>query len=102
VAAAYVHVMNLDKANYGQNIKSMLTHINVGSGKDITIREIAEAIGKTIGNIGEINFDTTKPDGIHRKLMDSSRINAFGLNAKVALDVGLKMAYEDFLKNYRN
>ena len=100
MAAACVHVMNLDKAIHDQHIQPMLSHFNVGCGEDITIREVAEAIGKTIGYQGEINFDTTKPDGAPRKLMDSSRLNALGWKAKVGLQVGLAAAYQDFLTNH--
>jgi len=100
MAAASVHVMNLPKATYDQHTQPMLSHINVGCGEDITIREVAEVIGKTVGYQGEIIFDTTKPDGTHRKLMDSSRLNALGWKAQVRLETGLKAAYQDFLNKY--
>lgn len=99
MAAACVHVMNLDKATYDQHTQPMLSHINVGCGYDITIREVAEAIGKTVGYQGQIAFDPSKPDGTPRKLMDSTRLNALGWQARVGLEAGLKMAYEDFLQN---
>ncbi len=98
MAAACVHVMNLDKVTYDQHIQPMLSHINVGCGYDITIRELAEIIGKTVGYQGQIAFDPSKPDGTPRKLMDSTRLNALGWQARVGLEAGLKMAYEDFLK----
>jgi len=97
MAAASVHVMNLDKAIYDQHTQPMLSHINVGCGADITIRELAERIGKTVGYTGNIEFDPGKPDGTPRKLMDSSRLNALGWQAKVALADGLTLAYKDFL-----
>jgi GDP-L-fucose synthase len=100
MAAASVHVMNLDKAIYNQHTQSMLSHINVGFGSDIAITELAELIGKTVGYQGEIKFDSTKPDGTPRKLMDSSRLNKLGWSAQVNLEVGLNTAYQDFLKNY--
>jgi GDP-L-fucose synthase len=100
MAAACVHVMNLDKAIYDQHTQPMLSHINVGCGEDVTIREVAEAIGKTVGYQGEIIFDTSKPDGTPRKLMDSSRLNALGWKAQVGLQTGLAAAYQDFLTNY--
>jgi len=100
MAAACVHVMNLDKATYDQHTQSMLSHINVGCGKDITIRQVAEAISKTVGYQGEITFDPSKPDGAPRKLMDSSRLNALGWKAQVGLEAGLNAAYQDFLRNY--
>lgn len=100
MAAACVHVMNLSKATYDQHTQPMLSHINVGSGHDITIKDLAEAIGATIGYQGEIIFDPSKPDGTLRKLMDSSRLNALGWQAQVNLRTGLKLAYEEFQKNY--
>jgi GDP-L-fucose synthase len=100
MAAACVHVMNLEKAVYEEHTQPMLSHINVGYGEDITIREVAEAIGKTVEYQGEITFDHAKPDGAPRKLMDSSRINALGWKAQVGLEAGLRAAYQDFLCNY--
>jgi GDP-L-fucose synthase len=100
MAAACVHVMNLDKSIYQQHTQPMLSHINVGSGHDVTIREVAEAIAKTVGYVGDITFDANKPDGASRKLMDSSRLNALGWQAQVKLETGLNAVYWDFLKNY--
>jgi len=100
MAAACVHVMNLDKSIYDQHTQPMSSHINVGCGEDITIRQVAEAIVKTVGYQGEINFDPSKPDGAPRKLMDSSRLNAVGWKAQVGLEAGLNSAYQDFLINY--
>ena len=99
MAAACVHVMNLDKSIYQQHTQPMLSHINVGSGYDLTIREVAEAIAKTIGYVGDITFDANKPDGTPRKLMDSSRLNSLGWQAQVKLETGLHAAYRDFLRN---
>ena len=100
MAAACIHVMNLDKGTYDQHTQPMLSHINVGFGEDITIRQVAEAIGKTVGYQGEITFDPSKPDGAPRKLMDSSRLNGLGWKAQVGLEAGLNAAYRDFLTNY--
>lgn len=97
MAAACVHVMNLDKTTYAQHTKPMLSHINVGCGEDITIRQVAEAIAKTIDYKGQITFDPTKPDGAPRKLMDSDLLNTLGWRAKVDLESGLKAAYANFL-----
>ena len=72
--------------------------INVGSGKDVTIRELAETAAEVIGYKGEIIYDTSKPDGTPRKLLDVSKINALGWQAKTSLREGIKIAYEDFLK----
>ena len=98
MAAACIHVMHLDKAIYDQQTHPMLSHINVGCGHDIIIHELAESIGKTIGFNGKIEFDSTKPDGTQRKLMDSTRLNTLGWHAKVGLEEGLALAYQDFLK----
>ena len=98
MAAASVHVMNLDKATYDANTQPMLSHINVGTGEDITIRQLAETMGKVIGYQGRIEFDPTKPDGSPRKLMDVSRLRDLGWQAKVGLEDGLAVAYADFQK----
>ncbi len=99
MAAACVHVMNLSRTTYNHHTKPMISHINIGSGQDITNQKLAEAVSKTVGYQGEIAFDPAKPDGTPRKLMDSSRINALGWQAKIGLNEGLGMTYEDFLNN---
>jgi len=99
MAEASVHVMELDHAIYVANTQPMLSHINVGTGEDLTIRELAETVGKVVGFSGRIEFDTTKPDGTPRKLMDVSRLRALGWQAKVGLADGLTLAYADFMKN---
>jgi len=99
MAAASVHVMNLDKTVYDQHTQSMLSHINVGFGEDVTIRELALAVGETVGYAGAITFDTTKPDGTPRKWMDSQRLRDLGWQPTVGLREGLKRAYADFLKH---
>lgn len=99
MAAASVHVMNLDKAVYDQHTQPMLSHINVGYGDDVTIRELALAVGETVGYTGAITFDTTKPDGTPRKWMDSQRLRDLGWATAVDLREGLKRAYADFLNN---
>lgn len=98
MAAASVHVMNLDKATYDLHTQPMQNHINVGYGRDITIRELALAVSKTIAYQGQIVFDPSKPDGTPRKLMDSSRLNALGWRPTVGLEDGLAKAYADFLR----
>ena len=97
MAAASVHVMQLSKAVYDKHTSPMQSHINVGSGSDVTIAEVAKAIAQTVGFTGQIEFDTTKPDGAPRKWMDSSRLNALGWQAKVGLHEGLAVAYQNFL-----
>lgn len=98
MAAASVHVMNLDKATYDLHTQPMQSHINVGYGRDITIRELALAVSKTIAYQGQIVFDPSKPDGTPRKLMDSTRLNALGWRPTVGLEDGLATAYADFLR----
>jgi GDP-L-fucose synthase len=100
MAAASVHVMNLDKGTYDQYTEPMLSHINVGCGEDLTIRELAETIARVTGFTGSIEFDTSKPDGTPRKLMDSTRLNNLGWTPKTSLTEGLKVAYQDFITNY--
>ena len=97
MAAASVFVMNLPKATLDAHTQPMGSHINVGFGDDITIEELALTVGKTVGYQGAINFDTSKPDGSPRKLMDTSRLNALGWQAKVSLVSGLATAYQDFI-----
>jgi GDP-L-fucose synthase len=97
MAAASVHVMQLPKAVYDQHTSPMQSHVNVGGGADVTIAEVAQAIAQTVGYIGQIDFDTSKPDGAPRKWMDSTRLNALGWHAKVGLNEGLALAYQNFL-----
>ena len=97
MAAASVHVMNLAKAVYEQHTQPMLSHINVGYGSDMTIAELARSVGKAVGYTGAITFDTSKPDGTPRKLMDSGRLHSLGWQARVPLNDGLAIAYQDFL-----
>lgn len=99
MAAASVHVMNLDKEVYQANTQPMLSHINVGTGVDCTIRELAETIASVTGFKGELVFDKTKPDGTPRKLMDVSRLKSLGWEASVNLNDGLRDAYQWFLDN---
>ena len=99
MAAASVYVMNLDKNIYDQHTEPMLSHINVGYGSDVTIKEVAQRIAEVVGYSGHIDFDRTKPDGTPRKLMDSSRLNSLGWQAQVHLKDGLTKAYQDYLAN---
>ena len=99
MAAASVYIMNLDKSIYAEHTQPMLSHINVGVGHDMTIAELAATIGKVVGFKGTIEFDSSKPDGSPRKLMDSTRLNNLGWQAKINLEDGLTLAYQDFLKS---
>ena len=100
MATACVYVMNLPNDTYIKQTQPMLSHINVGYGSDVSIAEAAQTIAKVVGYTGAIIFDHTKPDGTPRKLMDSSRLNGLGWQAKVDLRQGLEMAYNDFLSNH--
>ncbi len=99
MAAASIHVMGLDKAFYDENTEPMSSHINVGTGVDCTIHELAETIARVVGFEGELIFDASKPDGSPRKLMNVSRLQALGWEASVSLEVGLRDAYQWFLNN---
>ena len=102
MAAASIHVMQLENSIYQENTELMLSHINVGSGDDCSIRELVETIAKVVGYGGAISFDTSKPDGTPRKLMDVSRLNSLGWQYKVSLEDGLALSYDWFLENQHN
>lgn len=97
MAAASIFVMDLDKSIYDQHTDPMQSHINVGFGSDVTIKELAHAVAKATGYAGKIVFDTSKPDGAPRKWMDSGKLNQLGWQAKVGLELGLSLAYQAFL-----
>lgn len=99
MASASVYVMNLDNETYHANTHPMLSHINVGTGVDCTIRELAETMRCVVGFEGELRFDTSKPDGTPRKLMDVSRLKALGWEASWSLQYGLEQTYAWFLEN---
>ena len=99
MARASVHIMNIDKKTYNEQTSSKLNHINVGSGKDLTIKELAETLKEVIGFKGEIKFDTSKPDGIFRKILDSNKINSLGFKPQVSLKDGLIKTYSEYIKN---
>lgn len=98
MALASICVMNADRTILTAVTQPMQSHINVGFGKDISIYELAQLIGSTVGYQGSITLDKTKPDGAPRKLMDSSRLNSMGWSPKTGLVEGLALAYQDFLK----
>jgi GDP-L-fucose synthase len=99
MAAASVYVMNLDCETYQANTEPMLSHINVGTGVDCTIRELAETMKRVVGFDGKLVFDASKPDGTPRKLMDVSRLRALGWQASISLESGLQQTYSWFLAN---
>ena len=100
MARASVFVMELDDAVYAANTRPDLSHINVGTGADCTIRELAEALARVIGYEGRLEFDATKPDGTPRKLMDVSRLRGMGWQPEIGLEQGLRQTYGWFLENH--
>lgn len=99
MARASVFVMNLETSGYSQVTKPMLSHINVGTGIDCTIRELVESVAEVIGYSGDIQWDTSKPDGVPRKLMDNGRLRKLGWSPEYDLKTGLAHAYQWFLDN---
>lgn len=97
MAAASVHVMGQDQATYSANSDPMLSHINVGTGVDCTIRELAETMMEVTGYQGDLLFDSSKPDGTPRKLMDVSKLARLGWSASISLKDGLEQTYQWFL-----
>jgi GDP-L-fucose synthase len=102
MAAASIHVMELDKDTYQANTQPMLSHINVGTGVDCMIREMAETMARVVGFKGDVVFDSTKPDGTPRKLMDVSRLASLGWRFSTELEDGLAKTYQWFLANQNN
>ena len=94
MAEASLFVLELDEEIYQANTKPMLSHINIGTGKDVTIREMAETMKRVVGFKGELKFDSSKPDGSKKKLIDVSRLTAMGWTYSVELEEGLKKTYD--------
>lgn len=99
MAAACVHVMELEADLYRQYTQPMLSHINVGTGVDCTIRELAETVARVTGFNGKLSFDPSKPDGTPRKLLEVSRLKSLGWQARISLEDGLRDAYGWFVAN---
>ena len=99
MAEACVFVMNLTKSVFETQTEIMQNHLNVGSGVEVTIRELAETVAQAVQFKGKIEFDASKPDGTPRKLMDSNRLNNLGWEAKMNLADGLKSTYETYLND---
>lgn len=99
MAAASIYAMELDTETLNQNVQPMLSHINVGTGIDCTIRELAETISRVVGFEGKITFDAEKPDGAPRKLLDVSRLQNLGWKYSIDLEEGLTKTYQWFLAN---
>ena len=99
MARASIHLMNVDKLIYSSLTEQRFGYLNVGSGMDITIIELAKKIKKVIGYKGQIKLDATKPDGTKRKFLDSKRMNSLGWKPIVNLNNGLNKTYKDFIKS---
>jgi GDP-L-fucose synthase len=102
MAAASIFVLELDKKKYQKNTKAMLSHINIGTGTDITIEELAKRIKNILGYEGDISFDHSKPDGPPRKLIDVSLLTKIGWRSKISLGQGIKLTYEKYLSNIKS
>jgi len=101
MAEASLFVLGLDKDTYQSNTQPMLSHINVGTGKDVTIREMAETMKKVVGFKGKLTFDVTKPDGAPRKLIDVTRLENIGWKYSVNLEDGLITTYNWYLESFK-
>jgi GDP-L-fucose synthase len=97
MAEASVYVMNLDRDTYAACTDPMHSHINVGTGEDVTIADLARLVGETVGYRGRIAFDPSKPDGTPRKLLDVSKLKSLGWQARTPLPEGLQRAYAAFV-----
>lgn len=98
MAAAAIFVMNLSPEEYAQHTQPMLSHINVGTGVDLSIKQLTELVAKVVGYQGKIIWDTSKPDGTPKKLLDVSRLKALGWQASIELEQGLQATYQWFLQ----
>jgi len=99
MAEASLFVLELDKETYQANTKPMLSHINIGTGKEVTIREIAETMKRVVGFKGDLKFDSSQPDGSKRKLIDVSLLTSMGWTYNIELEEGLKKTYDWYLEN---
>lgn len=97
MATASVHMMNISPDNYQRHTEPMLSHVNIGAGRDCTIRELAELIAETVGYQGSIAFDSSKPDGAPRKLLDISKMSQMGWSPQYDLKTGLETTYQWYL-----
>ena len=99
VAAACVYVMRLDQDFWRQQVQPRCSHVNVGTGEDCTIADLAQAVARAVDFRGRVVFDTSKPDGAPRKLLDVSRLQGLGWQARIGLDDGLQHTYRWFLSH---
>jgi len=99
MAAAAIHIMNLSRSEYKAVTDCRVSHLNVGTGVDVSIRELAETIARIVGYKGQITFDSTKSDGPPRKLLDTSKIYKLGWKPKYDLESGLRNTLDWYLQN---
>ena len=99
MAAASLFILQLDNETYKENVQEMLSHINIGTGIDCSISEMAETVKRVVGFKGQLLFDTSKPDGPPRKLLDVSRLKAMGWQSAISLEDGLALTYKWFIEN---
>lgn len=99
MATASVHVMEMNAERYWSHVEPMCSHVNVGTGLDCTIHELAQTIARVVSYQGELTFDPSKPDGTPRKLLDVSRLSNMGWTASIGLEEGLRDTYQWFLEN---
>ena len=100
MAKACIHIHKLEMEKYREITDLSVSHLNIGSGMDISIRALAYLVQKTVGFKGEIHFDNTKPDGTFRKTLNVNKINALGWFSTTSLEDGITKTYEDYIKNY--
>jgi GDP-L-fucose synthase len=101
MAQASLFVLELDEETYRANTQPMLSHINVGTGKDITIREMAEVMQRVVEYEGKLTFDAAKPDGAPRKLIDVARLSNMGWKYNIDLEDGLEKTYNWYLNAHK-
>ena len=99
MADASIHIMNIDIDDYNRNTQPMLSHINIGTGEDLSIKDLSYIIASQIGYQGVIKFDVEKPDGAPRKLLNVGCLNNLGWKAKFDLNLGINLTYKDYLIN---
>jgi GDP-L-fucose synthase len=98
MARASIYLMNIDKKIYNEQISTVCSHINIGSGEELSIKEVAEIIKEIVGFNGKTNFDLSKPDGSPRKFLDNERINNLGFKSEISLRRGLFKTYQNYIK----
>jgi GDP-L-fucose synthase len=101
MAEASLHVMELERAVYDAHTTPTSSHINVGTGEEVTIRELAELLSRVTGYQGSVEFDAEKPDGTPRKLISSDRLSELGWRRKIELEKGLAVTYSHYVNSLK-